>query len=49
MERHGMDVREVANRYYDAWRLQAGDMSAVPLADDLVFRGPVASFDSAAG
>jgi len=44
-----MDVREIANRYYDAWRLRAGDMSGVPLADDLVFRGPVASFDSAAG
>jgi hypothetical protein len=46
---HGMDVREVANRYYEAWRLRAGDMSAVPLAEDLVFHGPVASFDSAAG
>jgi ketosteroid isomerase-like protein len=44
-----MDAREIANRYYDAWRLRAGDMSDVPLADDLVFSGPVASFDSADG
>jgi ketosteroid isomerase-like protein len=44
-----MDAREIANRYYDAWRLHAGDMSDVPLAEDLVFSGPVASFDSAVG
>ena len=44
-----MDVREIANRYYDAWRLRRGDMSDVPLADDFVFTGPVASFDSAEG
>jgi ketosteroid isomerase-like protein len=44
-----MDAREIANRYYDAWRLKAGDMSDVPLAENLVFTGPVASFDSAAG
>jgi hypothetical protein len=44
-----MDVREIANQYYDAWRLRAGDMSDVPLADDLAFTGPVASFDSADG
>lgn len=44
-----MDVREIANRYYDAWRLRAGDMSDVPLAEDLAFTGPVASFDTADG
>jgi ketosteroid isomerase-like protein len=44
-----MDAREIANRYYDAWRLRGGDMTDVPLAEDLVFTGPVASFDSAAG
>ena len=44
-----MDPREIANRYYDAWINRRGDMSEVPLADDLVFRGPVASFDSAEG
>lgn len=44
-----MNAQEIANRYYDAWRLRAGDMSDVPLADDLVFSGPVASFDSADG
>jgi hypothetical protein len=42
-----MDVREIANQYYDAWRLRAGDMSDVPLAEDLAFTGPVASFDTA--
>ena len=44
-----MDPREIANRYYDAWINRRGDMSEVPLAEDLVFRGPVASFDSAEG
>ena len=44
-----MDTVEIANRYYDAWRLRAGDMSGVPLAEDLVFTGPVASFTDAAG
>jgi ketosteroid isomerase-like protein len=44
-----MDPREIANTYYDAWINRRGDMSQVPLADDLVFLGPVASFDSAEG
>jgi hypothetical protein len=44
-----MDPREIANRYYDARINRRGDMSGVPLAEDLVFRGPVASFDSAEG
>ena len=42
-----MTVREIVDRYYDAWRTRRGDFSEVPLADDFVFRGPVASFDSA--
>jgi hypothetical protein len=44
-----VDALEIANEYYDAWRLRAGDMSGVPLAEDLVFTGPVASFTDAAG
>jgi ketosteroid isomerase-like protein len=44
-----MDTLGIANRYYDAWRLRGGDMSAVPVAEDLVFTGPVASFQDAAG
>ena len=44
-----MDAITIANTYYDAWRLRAGDMSEVPLADDLVFIGPVASFEDAQG
>jgi len=44
-----MDALGIANQYYDAWRLRHGDMSAVPLAEDLVFTGPVASFQDAAG
>ena len=44
-----MDAVTIANLYYDAWRLHAGDMSGVPLAEDLVFTGPVASFEDAEG
>jgi hypothetical protein len=44
-----VDAVEIANKYYDAWRLHAGDMSEVPLAEDLVFTGPVASFQDAQG
>jgi uncharacterized protein (TIGR03086 family) len=44
-----MDSRTTANLYYDAWQNRAGDMTAVPLADDFRFTGPVASFDSADG
>jgi ketosteroid isomerase-like protein len=44
-----MDPRAIANQYYDAWINRHGDMSEVPLAEDMVFLGPVASFDSAAG
>ena len=35
--------------YYDAWQNRHGDFSEVPLAEDFVFVGPVASFDSADG
>jgi ketosteroid isomerase-like protein len=44
-----MDPREIANQYYDAWINHHGDMTQVPLANDMVFLGPVASFDSADG
>jgi ketosteroid isomerase-like protein len=43
-----MESIDIANRYYDAWATKSGDMSDVPLADDLVYVGPVASFDNAA-
>ena len=43
-----MEPIDIANLYYNAWATKAGDMSGVPLADDLVYRGPVASFDNAA-
>ncbi|WP_051793555.1 TIGR03086 family metal-binding protein [Kibdelosporangium aridum] len=42
-----MDARTIVSRYYEAWADHAGDMSGVPLAEDFVFTGPVASFDSA--
>jgi ketosteroid isomerase-like protein len=44
-----MEPTTIANLYYDAWINRAGDMTDVPLADDFSFRGPVASFDDAAG
>jgi hypothetical protein len=44
-----MDPKKIANLYYDAWMHRAGDMSDVPLAADVTFRGPVASFNDAAG
>ena len=44
-----MTVKEIAERYYEAYASKAGDMSEVPLADDFRFRGPVASFDDAEG
>src|SRR5690349_2474463 len=44
-----MDPKTIANLYYDAWTNRAGDMTDVPLAADFAFRGPVASFDDAAG
>jgi ketosteroid isomerase-like protein len=44
-----MTPLETVARYYDAWQNRKGDFSDVPLADDFVFTGPVASFDSADG
>jgi hypothetical protein len=44
-----MDPKKIANLYYDAWIHHAGNMTDVPLAADFTFRGPVASFDDAAG
>jgi ketosteroid isomerase-like protein len=44
-----MDAVEAVNRYYDAWIKRAGDSADVPLAEDFQFKGPVASFESAAG
>jgi SnoaL-like domain len=43
-----MTVAEVVGLYYDAWQAKRGDFSAVPLADDFAFTGPVASFTDAA-
>lgn len=42
-----MTALEAVALSYDAWRSKRGDFSAVPLADDFRFTGPVASFDSA--
>jgi len=42
-----MDPREIASQYYDAWSNRRGDMSEVPLAEDLVLLGPVAGFETA--
>jgi hypothetical protein len=44
-----MTPLETAALYYDAWKNKHGDFTDVPLADDFVFTGPVASFDSADG
>jgi SnoaL-like domain len=44
-----MTAAEAVAQYYDGWQNKQGDLSAVPLADDFRFTGPVASFDSAEG
>ena len=44
-----MSVLDVVGSYYDAWMAGKGDFSAVPLAPDFSFTGPVASFDTAEG
>jgi ketosteroid isomerase-like protein len=44
-----MSVLDVVGSYYDAWMAGKGDFSAVPLALDFSFAGPVASFDTAEG
>ncbi len=44
-----MTAKQAVAEYYDAWRDRRGDMSAVPLAEDFRFLGPVASFETAEG
>jgi ketosteroid isomerase-like protein len=44
-----MTAEQIVSQYYDAWKSRTGDFASVPLADDFEFKGPVASFDSAAG
>ena len=44
-----MSVLDVVGSYYEAWIAGKGDFSAVPLAADFAFTGPVASFDTAEG
>ena len=44
-----MCVLDVVGSYYEAWMTGKGDFSAVPLAEDFEFTGPVASFDTAEG
>lgn len=43
-----MQALDIANLYYDAWKTKQGDMTGVPLAEDLSYKGPVASFNDAA-
>jgi len=42
-----MNPKDVVALYYDAWISKRGDMSAVPLAPDFKFRGPVANSEAA--
>ena len=44
-----MSTTEAVRLYYDAWQNKRGDFSAVPLAEDFRFTGPVASFVTAEG
>jgi ketosteroid isomerase-like protein len=44
-----MSVLDIVGSYYGAWMAGKGDFSAVPLAPDFAFTGPVASFDTAEG
>lgn len=44
-----MTAGDAVARYYDAWQTGQGDFSDVPLAEDFRFRGPMASFEDAAG
>jgi len=44
-----MSALDVVGHYYDAWKAGDGDFSAVPLASDFAFTGPVASFETAEG
>jgi ketosteroid isomerase-like protein len=42
-----MSALDVVNRYYEACN-NGGDLSGVPLAEDVTFRGPLASVEGAA-
>lgn len=44
-----MSVLDVVGSYYAAWMAGNGDFSAVPLAADFAFTGPVGSFRTAEG
>jgi ketosteroid isomerase-like protein len=44
-----MDNQQIVDSYYDAWINRKGDMSEVPLALDLQYQGPIASFTDSAG
>jgi hypothetical protein len=44
-----MTAEQAVAQYYDAWRTRRGDMSGMPLADDVRFLGPVASSETADG
>ncbi len=44
-----MTIKEIVDRYYEAWTDRDGDMSDVPLAENFVFAGPVGSFQDADG
>jgi hypothetical protein len=44
-----MDTAQVIDAYYDAWMNKKGDMREVPLAVDLDYKGPIASFTESAG
>ena len=44
-----MDTLQTVNTYCAAWQQQAGDMSAVPVAEDFTFTRPVARFTDATG
>jgi hypothetical protein len=46
---NAVETAQIVNAYYDAWKNKKGDMSDVPLAGNLVFKGPVASFTDAGG
>src|SRR5215472_4087514 len=44
-----MSILDVVGSYYDAWKAGNGDFTAVPLAPDFAFIGPVANFEAAEG
>jgi hypothetical protein len=44
-----MDNQQIVDAFYDAWINRQGDMSEVPLALDLHYQGPIASFTDSAG